>query len=426
MNYETSFLGLIIKEPELLAQSQSVMNLEKPFITENFNDIFDDVKKLYSTTGKVDRRDLMKLGKDKNISPSLYTDLIKHGGFKESIHNYSAYIVDSAIKREIQKLSFTLVNCTTDETNTAQDFLGNIRKALEKIDKSLAIDCDVTLQMAVDEVIKKAVTLSDKTTAENHYLKTGILALDRIINGFQPKTMSVIGARPSVGKSALGLTILNNLTLSGVHCAFISVEMSEAECVERIIQIRSNVSVDDFMNDINSNQFYQFSLECDKLKKCDKMHIVRTTNRNISNIRAICNKLLNKDNKIKVIFIDYLQKLKGNPKTELREQIGDISATLTDMATDLNIHICALAQLNRDATESPKVKHLKESGNIEQDAHYIILIDRDTMQTSDIHEACLIVAKNRGGRVGIAQVNYRPSTTEFFDESFKTYANGDF
>ena len=95
-------------------------------------------------------------------------------------------------------------------------------------------------------------------------------------------------------------------------------------------------------------------------------------------------------------------------------------AFLTDMATDLNIHIMALAQINRDGDDLPKVKNLKETGNLEQDAHYIFLLHRDlTAQHGGNYDndAVIGIAKNRGGRTGIANVKYNAVTTRFYDDN---------
>ena len=415
-NIDTLLLGLLIKEPELIDDCQLIANLERPFFDYSLNRIFKDVQKLYSETGAVDRKQLMLLGQEderNKIPLEKYTFIVQNSGFKQQLPEYISQVYNEAVKRHLQILGQNLINCCEDGLNGSDKYMDIARNAIESIDRASAVHCGVTLPEAVKMVVDKALRMSEGNTED--FIKTGIFAIDRLIHGFKTKTMSVIGARPSVGKSALGLTMLSNMAQAGTSCAFISVEMSEDECAERILQMRSNVSIDDFMSPMSAGSLAAFKREADTLKSTDKIEITRTTNRTIGNIRSIIRKLKNKKHGLKVVFIDYMQKL-GND----REEIAKVSGILTDIATDLNIHICALAQLNRDASAAPRVRHLKECGRIEEDAHYILLIDRDINEQAEgvyDQDAAVLIAKNRGGRTGMAHVKYNARTTRFYDSN---------
>tara|TARA_R110002020_G_scaffold175493_1_gene367422 strand:+ start:29573 stop:30841 length:1269 start_codon:yes stop_codon:yes gene_type:complete len=417
-NTDFLLLGLLMKEPDLINDCQLIANLDKPFFDQQLNWIFKDAQKLYAESGDVERKQLMILGQERNIPMSKYTAVISAGGFREQLPDYISEVYNDAVKRHLQSLGNVIINCCQDELNGSSKYMDIVREAIEAIDKASAVQSGITLPEAVKIVIDRALRLSEGNTED--YIKTGIFSIDRLIHGFKTKTMSVIGARPSVGKSALGLTMLSNMAAAGTSCAFISVEMSEDECAERIMQMRSNVSMDDFASGrMSAGSLDAFKKSAQQLKTTDKIEIIRTTKRNIGNIRSIIRRLKNKKPSLKVIFIDYIQKL-GND----REEIMKVSGILTDIATDLDVHVCALAQLNRDGAESPKIKHLKECGRIEEDAHYIILIDRDLAEQykGEYDQDCnLFIAKNRGGRTGMATVKYNARTTKFYDST-----NGDF
>jgi replicative DNA helicase len=418
MNHEMQLIGLIMKYPEMLDYCGLIKNFEKPFSTKNLNSVFQDCLEIYGETGKVDRRELLIRGQEKNVDRNIYLELMKNAGFKENLQEYVKLTYGSFVKRRLSGLGQLTVNCYQDDLGDHERYLSAVRNELEYIESNSAVLTGVTLPDAVKAVTERAIRISENDQTVYH--RTGILALDRIINGFTPKTMSVIGARPSIGKSALGLTIMSNMTSYGLSCGFISVEMSEDECVERLMQVRTGVSIEDFKTDMPAPKFRRFQEEGAKIAKSDKIQIVRTTDRKISNIRALARQMKNRDPNLKVLFIDYLQKLQGDGKHEnKRNEVGSVSGILTDMATDLGIHICCLAQINRAGDEVPKVSHLKESGDIEQDAHYIILIHRDLGQQFEGEyktEAKLIVGKNRGGRTGVAQTMFNCKTTRFYDE----------
>jgi len=425
MNNDHALLGLLIKKPDLINDCQLINKFEDPFADQKLNIIFANIKELYYTTGKVNRRELMKLGTKDNISVDLYTKIISQTGFEEHLQSYVNVRYEALVKSRLQVLSHELGNCTFDELNTAEDYLNIVRKRLDEIEKNSQVTTGVTLPQAVKEVMNKAVRLSEGD--QQDYLKSGISSLDRLICGLTTKTMSIIGARPSVGKSALGLTLMSNLTRSNISCGFVSVEMSESECAERIIQMRSGISIYDFAKNTNSNSTGKFAEQAEKLKQCRLSQITRTTDRRLGNIRSIIRNMKNKNPDLKVVFIDYLQKIQGSSKLDRRSQVDEVSATLTDIATDLDIHICALAQLNRDGDEFPRMKNLKESGGIEQDAHYVFLIHRDLAEQAEGNydqDCILFVAKNRGGRTGKVDIKYNAQTTEFYDNSTE-WSNND-
>ena len=425
-NTPLALLGLLLKKPDLLNDCQLIAKFDEPFSEVAHNIVFCNIRELYYHSGKVPRRELIKLGKANQISSEFYQEMIRQTGFEEHLNEYVSEIYETLVKNKLQILSHEIGNCTQDEVNTANDYLDIVRNKLGEIDKNSQVIAGVALPEAVKEVLDKAVRLSEGD--QQDYLKTGLNALDTLICGLTTKTMSIIGARPSVGKSALGLTLMSNLTRFNIPCGFLSVEMSESECAERIIQMRSGVSIYDFAKATGTATTDRFMIEADKLKQCKKTQIVRTTNRKLGNIRSIIRNMKNNNPALKVVFIDYLQKIQGSSKLDRRSQIDEVSATLTDIATDLDIHVCALAQLNRDGDEFPRMKNLKESGGIEQDAHYVFLIHRDLGEQAEgnYNQDCvLFVAKNRGGRTGKIDIKYNAQTTEFYDNGSEWGANNE-
>jgi replicative DNA helicase len=416
MNTSFALLGLLIKKPDLINDCQLISNFDDPFCEQYLNHIYTDVKNLYYESGRVDMRELMKRGLEKDINIELYSQLTAQSGFEEALKDYVSEIYDGMVKRKLQVLSHHIANCTNDGVNEAEKYLSIVRNELESIEKNSVVSTGVTLPEAVRQVIDKALRIAEGK--QDDYMKTGICALDRLICGLTTKTMSVIGARPSVGKSALGLTLLSNLAQSGIACGFISVEMSEAECAERIIQVRSGISIEDFNTNPTNRVIQGFTQQAEILRDCTNIQITRTTDRKIGNIRSIMRTMKSNNPNLKVVFVDYLQKITGSSRNDRRGQVDEVSAILTDMATDLDIHVCALAQLNRDGDDLPKMKNLKESGGIEQDAHYVILIHRDLGEqfNGNYNQDChLFVAKNRGGRTGKVDIKYNARTTLFYD-----------
>ena len=422
-NPSYELLGLLIKQPSLIHDCQLISKFEDPFSEQWQNFVFQDIKELYSAYGKIDRRELMKKGHERNVSIEIYKELIRQAGYVEQIKDIVYEVHQEMVKRKISVLGLEIQNCQNDELATGDDYLQLVRKSIEGLEENSAVTSSVSLPEAVKEVMTKASKLAEGNTED--YLKTGVLALDRKMMGFTRKTMSVIGARPSIGKTALGLTIQSNMDLAGIATGMISVEMSEAQCVERIMQVRSGVSIYDFARgNVSAGNVQSFSNAGQRIAQNKNMQIERTTDRSISNIRNIMRQMKAKNPNLAIIFIDYIQKLQGSSKFDMRNQITEISGALTDLANDLNIHVCCLAQINRTGDDFPKMKDLKESGAIEQDAHYIILIHRDLNQQIEGHyntDVQLFLAKNRDGETGIINCKYNAVTTRFYDDSHDYY-----
>ncbi len=417
-NYEIQLIGLLINKPKLLDSCQLLFGFPAPFRDPRLNQIFIHIQQIYDFNG-IDKRELMKLGVEKNIPLEFYSSIIASSGFEISINDYIQDVYSDAVKRQLEALGQTIINCTKDDLTSATEYLRACRATIDGIEKASCMKTGVTITEAIKEVKEKAEMLS--LGDNKHYMKTGILAIDKIIMGLTVKTMSIFAARPSVGKTAGAITIMSNMAKQGVATGFISVEMSEAEIVERLAQVRSDVSIYSFakqnMQDTDKQKFFN---HLDSFDNNSLVQIERTTNRSINNIRSMAITMKNNNPDLKVIFIDYIQKLKGpDTRQGLREQISEVSAIITDMATDLDLHIMALAQINRDGDDLPKVKNLKETGNLEQDAHYIFLLHRDLAAQHEGNydtDASIGIAKNRGGRTGIANVKYNAVTTRFYDD----------
>jgi replicative DNA helicase len=170
--------------------------------------------------------------------------------------------------------------------------------------------------------------------------------------------------------------------------------------------------------------------------------VKHTTKRNISNIKRIARQAKKDDPNLEVVFVDYLQKIHSDQKgIDPRHSVTEVSGALTDMAKDLNVNVCVMAQLNRGVDEKlpPQLSHLKESGAIEQDADQAIFIYRNmdaqreasvkgstdlgtwrengnlSSEPQEVSElqAYLVVRKNRGGKQGFAKCIYNAPSTKF-------------
>tara|TARA_Y100001938_G_scaffold138958_1_gene205187 strand:- start:1693 stop:3018 length:1326 start_codon:yes stop_codon:yes gene_type:complete len=252
----------------------------------------------------------------------------------------------------------------------------------------------------------------------------GFHKLEGLVDGLQSSKLYLIGARPSVGKTAFAGDIVVNLAKQGIGSIFFSCEMSDLQLKQRLLATLSGV------NPTKSLQGALIKSELDDLRHGIKamkdwpVWIDDTDRINIDLLRSRARRAVSKDG-VGCVIVDYIQLVKGvEPKSRMskREEVGEVSGALKAMSKELGVPVIALAQLRRTgnaynsssgSTEIPKpnLESLKESGDLEQDADCVILLHRDMSKNAS--EAHAIVAKNRSGACGEVLLSFANDTTSF-------------
>lgn len=245
-------------------------------------------------------------------------------------------------------------------------------------------------------------------------INTGLKGLDETIGDLVGGDVIVIGARPSVGKSALVTQIATYMASKGKRVGFYNLEMQDQQIYERILSSESGISLQRIKRAIafTGDEKVRFERANAAIRQNYKTLIVTTGAKKVSDIRAE-SKHMNYD----IIIIDYLQLLrpedryKGNRFAE----VGQISHELKALATELHIPVIALTQLNRttgDATKEPTMAEIRESGDVEQDASIIMLMWN---LTEDRQLKGLKVDKSRQGKVGKEALRFAGDTMRFVE-----------
>lgn len=251
-------------------------------------------------------------------------------------------------------------------------------------------------------------------------LGTGFVEIDRMLNGMKPGQMIVLAARPSLGKTALGMNIAANLASYGVPVGVFSLEMSTKELMGRFVtaearaSIRTTEDIKRNLNDINAAALRMLGLP---------LLIDDTTKLTVAEIRARAIEMQAKKG-VRIIVIDYLQLIKGDAgKGSNREQeVAGISKGLKALAKELEIPVLVLAQLNRAAEgkERPNLSQLRESGQVESDADVVAFIHRDrhaqqVIKAGESIQTDIIIEKNRSGPCGVVKIAFTPDWCRFDD-----------
>ena len=248
----------------------------------------------------------------------------------------------------------------------------------------------------------------------DYSLYTGLIDLDKKMLGLHNQELTIIGARPGVGKTTLALQIAEHIARKGKWTSIVSLEMSENQLIQKMISRISKVNGYKLRSgNLENNDFMNIAEVCNDLSQLN-FHI-NSKCKTIQEIEVYARKLKNR-NELDLLVIDYLQLIKNSTRFGNREQeVADISRTLKLLSLELDIPIIGLCQLNRNATRNePTLADLRESGSIEQDADNVIFLYKEEEQEEASMPIVIAkIAKQRAGDVGKTKLLFKKASSEF-------------
>jgi len=251
---------------------------------------------------------------------------------------------------------------------------------------------------------------------------TGYTDLDHLLSGLQPSTLNVVGARPSMGKTAFALGMATSVSVQANHpVLFFSLEMGHRELTQRVLAGEARVDSSKMRTgDLGEADWRKIVNALGTLEPAP-LYIDDNPNVTVMEIRAKARRLKSRIGQLGMIVIDYLQLMTGRLGAESRQlEISEISRGLKILARELEVPVVALSQLNRSleqrSDKRPMLSDLRESGSIEQDADVVMFIYRDEVynpESADAGIAEIIVAKHRNGPTGVRKLAFLPAYTRF-------------
>ena len=341
---------------------------------------------------------------------------------------YAELIKDASIRRKLFDVSVLTAEKAFDESRSVEDSIDEIDQQVSALGLGFNTNSYEDVGKLITEVVDNVHDImKGKQTIG---VSSGFRALDRYIGAFKPSDLIIIAARPSVGKTALALSIAVNMAFGNnpVPIGFFSLEMSGASLVERVIANRGQINLMSLRNgkldgDANARMMEAASV---LYSNAQNLLVQDTPNIKLSEIRSQARKMV-RDNGIKALFIDYIGLVEyGTDKNLPRhEQVSAISRSLKQLARELRIPIICLCQVNREGGKdrAPILADLRDSGSIEQDADLVILLDDPSKRLDENGKAKyeeeemeevpgrakplkVIIAKQRNGSTGAFNLNF--------------------
>lgn len=353
--------------------------------------------------------------------PRYLAELIEHTSSTVYLEQYAKIVKEKSLVRKM----ITATQKITDEG--INESFEDVEKFLEKAESDVFSVAQTGSNNVTLTDPTELVELSLKKIEETMSLKgnitgvsSGFIELDDMTAGFHGGELVIIAARPSMGKTALGLNVVSHATLrEKKSVAFFSVEMPKEQLMMRILASESNINMGKIrVGQIDDNSWSRLINTAAKLSE-SKLFINDTSGISPFEIRSIARKQKSKHG-LDMIVIDYLQLMSMKQRMESRErEVSEISKSLKALAKELNIPVVALAQLNRGvegrSDRRPMLSDLRESGSIEQDADVIMMIYREDYyeRENPTGNAEIIIGKQRNGPTGTVKVRWEPAIGRF-------------
>jgi len=325
---------------------------------------------------------------------------------------YAKIVRERAANRNLIHLCNDLANQAYEMNEPAEQLLARAEAEVLSLSTDQTLGDTVSLGNAVNSSMKRMDERAHRKMADR-LLLTGFCDIDELTAGLHDGELTIIAARPSVGKTSLALSILGHLCIGrGYPVFFVTLEQTRDEIAERYLSAFANVSCHAIrkgrINDIDTRAIVDAA---DKISLAP-LELDDTVSQNVMRIASSARRL-KKRLDIRAAVIDYLQLIEPENRRENRnEQVSQITRRLKFLARELKIPVICLSQLNRDATKDtrPRLQHLRDSGGIEQDADCVWLLHRDDEQPGIVE---VDIAKQRSGPTGIVKLNFNRQLMRF-------------
>lgn len=426
---ERTILGAILLDNQAFNEAAEAVEYDD-FSLDSHQQIFRSMSELIDAGHAVDivtlAEELRRRKIIENIGGVAYLASLTEGLPRMlSIGEYVATVKSKSQLRRMINLCELAITRAVDQSEPPLGIIEDIESDLLEIaqesnaGKLRTIYDSVVETGGPDKYIAKITEPSQKPG-----LSTGYIDLDRMTGGLQKSELTIIAARPSVGKSALAINIAENVAVGTDNVvALFSLEMSRAAVEGRFMAARARVDV----KRATSGE-YLSGMEREKLAKAlndlveAKIFIDETAVLTPTQIRAKCRRLKQREKRLDLVILDYVQLVSCGQKAGTREQeVAIVSRSMKALAKEMDVPVVALAQINRNSEQRqdkrPILSDLRESGSLEQDGDLIAFLHRDEMWQPDNEDvrglADLICAKSRNGPTGIVKLAYIKEFTRF-------------
>lgn len=422
---EQSVVGSMLMDRDAIISASEILT-GSDFYQHQYGVMFESITELFNEGKPVDLVTLQNRLKEKDVPPEVSSlefvrDILTTVPTYVNIKSYANIVREKAVLRRLIKVNEEIANTCYAGKDKLEDILSHTEKAVFDLLQSRSSGELVPIRQVALNVLEK-IEAASKNHGTITGVPTGFIDLDYRTSGFQPSDFVLIAARPSMGKTAFVLNVVEHVAVKkGIPCMIFSLEMSKEQLVNRMLSMESNVDSQKLRTGSLTDSDWDAVVEGVGVIGNSKLIIDDTPGISITELRSKCRKV-KLEHGLGLVVIDYLQLMSGKGKggDNRQQEISEISRSLKALAREMDAPVVTLSQLSR-ACETrpdhrPMLSDLRESGAIEQDADVVMFLYRDDYYNKDTdmpNIAEVIIAKQRNGPIGTINLMWRPELTKF-------------
>ena len=430
---EQAVLGCMLIERSACERALELLK-EGDFYLEAHQTIFAALRTLAQSSRDVDLlglSDLLSTAQElANVGGDLYLlNLTEMPSSTASLESYAQIVAAKSTQRKLMAACTVIAqSALSAQVADVPELVGKAQAAMLAVSSDAGekpfCDLGAVVSGAVDEIAQ-----AQKDGPSKRGVLSGFSDIDWMTNGFDKGDLIILGARPSMGKTALGVQMALHAAAHGHLAAIFSLEMGQGQIAKRLLSMESGVNATLLKNGMLSEQDMQAIRQAATRIGTTTAHICDKTSLSVMEIRSRVRRLKAERGAVGLVVIDYLQIIQTttaqgvNRATEIAQSARQLKA----MAREMDCPVLALAQVGRAVEgrpdKRPQLSDLKESGAIEEAADVVMLLYRGAYyergesleQSAEIEEAELLVAKNRNGQTGKCTLGFLPRQVKFSD-----------
>ncbi len=426
---EQAVLGSILIDSRCVADVIGIVRPEDFYLPQN-REIFETIYSMFNFSQTIDPvtvlEKMRELGVYHENSREYIRQLMEITPTAANVVRYAGIVRDKAMLRGLGDASRDISEMVVSQVGTPEEILESAEKKIYALRKGERGDSLEHIGVTMHKVFDRLRELSESDSAIPG-LSTGMVDLDKKINGLNKSDLVLVAARPAMGKTAFALNLCLNVAKKyNKTTAMFSLEMSREQLAMRLLSIESCVDSQQMATGkLTPEEWTRLSMASIALSETD-IRVDDNPSITVAEMNAKCRRLDN----LGLVIVDYLQLMNGSGYGKGGENrvnvVSEISRSLKIMAKELNVPVICLSQLSRGpesrTDKRPILSDLRESGAIEQDADAVMFLYRDEYYNENTEEkgiAECIVSKNRHGETGTVKLQWIPQYQTFADREWK-------
>ena len=432
---EQAVIGSMMTDIDAVGDALDILTKED-FYTKRYALMFECMTELYNESKPIDLVTLQERLREKSApaevsSIEAIAEIASSVPTSANIKQYAHIVREKSVIRKLIRANEDVADACYSGNMQTEELLEKAEKDIFEVLQVKRNEDFTPIHQVSSDVIHK-ISQASRTKEIVTGVPTGFIDLDNKTSGMQPSDFVLIAARPSMGKTAFALNIIQAVTMRQKKrpTLMFSLEMSKEQLVNRLLAMESGIDSQKLRTgNLTDAEWADLMRASDTVSK-SSLVIDDTPGITVTEVRSKCRKL-KLEMGLDLIVIDYLQLMSASTsRNDSRQQeISDISRNLKSLAREMKAPVIALSQLSRAPEQRPDhrpmLSDLRESGAIEQDADIAMFIYRDDYyhpETDHPGEAEIIIAKQRNGPIGTVKLLWKPELTKFVNiERSRTY-----